>query len=121
MVEARKPVGYLTKLVGGTRVKVNASQSRAPGVNLSRYYNILFAMIEITHSHKNMSIGLNDKKGLTEIRKESLNIYNRIHSIAEDILFVENVAWQYSEYPVIRALRFLLSVGRHSNVRSQQT
>lgn len=62
-----------------------------------------------------MSIALYDKKGLAEIRKESLNIYNRIRSIAEDALFVEKVAEQYSEYPVIRAVYFLLLVGLHSN------
>ena len=48
-----------------------------------------------------------DKKELAEIRKESLDIYNRIHSIAEDSHFVEKVAEHYSEYPVIRAIYFL--------------
>ncbi|KAF9788173.1 initiator tRNA phosphoribosyl transferase [Thelephora terrestris] len=63
-------------------------------------------MIEIAHaSHKNMSITLYDKKGLAEIRKESLDIYNRIHSIAEDALFVEQVAEQYDGYPIIPNLR----------------
>ena len=51
-----------------------------------------------------MSTLLYDKRGLAEIRKESLDIYNRIHSIAEDALFVERVAEHYGEYPVIRAI-----------------
>lgn len=69
-----------------------------------------------------MSITPYDKKGLAEIRKESLDIYNRLRSIAEDALFVERVAEQYNQYPVIRAARFLLLLaGRHSNVHSQQT
>jgi hypothetical protein len=68
-----------------------------------------------------MSTALDDKKGLAEIRKEYLNIYNRIHSIAEDALFVDKVAEQYSEYLVIRAVHFLLLSGRHSNGHSQRT
>jgi hypothetical protein len=66
-------------------------------------------------------MALYDKKGLAEIRKESLNIYNRIHSIAEDALFVEEVTEHYNEYPVIRTVRFLLLVDRHSNKHPQQT
>ncbi|KAF9653760.1 hypothetical protein BDM02DRAFT_3107753 [Thelephora ganbajun] len=46
-----------------------------------------------------------DTKDFAEIRKESLDICNRIHSIAEDVLFVEKVAEHYSEYPVIPNLR----------------
>ena len=64
-----------------------------------------------------MSTAPHVKKELAEIRKESLNIYNRIHSIAEDSLFVENVAEQYSGYPVIRAVHPLLLAGLHSNRR----
>lgn len=79
-------------------------------------------MIEIMYtSSRDMSTALNDKKGLAEIRKESLNIYNRIHSIAEDVLFVEKVAEQYSGYPVIRAVHFFSLAGRRSNGHSQQT
>ena len=54
-----------------------------------------------------MSTSLYNKKELTEIRKESLDIYNRIHSIAEDALFVEKAAKHYDGYPVIRAAHFL--------------
>lgn len=80
------------------------------------------APIEIAHAcHKNMSTALYDKKGLAEIRKESLDIYNRIHSIAEDALFVQEVAEQYNGYPVIRTVRFLSSDGLHSDGDSQQT
>ena len=56
-----------------------------------------------------------------EIRKESLDIYNRIHSIAEDSLFVEQVAVHYSEYPVIRAVRFSSLGGLELNRNPQQT
>ena len=56
---------------------------------------------------KNMSTSPHDKKELAEIRKESLDIYNRIHSVVDDALFVEKVAGYYSEYPVIRAAHFL--------------
>ena len=68
-----------------------------------------------------MSIALYDKKGFAEIRKESLDIYNRLHSIATDALFVEKVAEHYSEYPVIREIHFFLLARRHSNGHSQQT
>lgn len=62
-----------------------------------------------------MSSALHDKKELAEIRKESLDIYNRIHSIAEDALFVERIAEEYDGYPMIRAAHFPFSVGLHSD------
>lgn len=43
-------------------------------------------------------------KDLAFLRRESLDIYNRIHSIAEDVGFVNQVTAQYSDYPVIREL-----------------
>lgn len=52
-----------------------------------------------------MPILLDGGKKLAEIRKESLDIYNRIHSIAEDSLFVARVVENYSEFPVIRTAR----------------
>ena len=66
-------------------------------------------VIEIAHTlpAKNMSTSLRDKKELADIRKESLDIYNRIHSVAEDALFVENIAEHSGEYPVIRTACFL--------------
>lgn len=42
---------------------------------------------------------------LTQIRKHSLDPYNRIHSILEDIEFVESIHKNYPSYPVL---------GRHS-------
>lgn len=70
---------------------------------------------------KTMSTSLHDKE-LVEIRKESLDVYSRIHSIAEDALFVEKVAEHYREYPIIRAVHFSLSwVGQDSNGDPQQT
>lgn len=47
------------------------------------------------------------------LRKESLDIYNRIHSIAEDIHFVDRVHEVYPNLPILRALfRFLAKVTR---------
>lgn len=57
------------------------------------------------------ALSVYDKKGFAEIRKESLDIYNRIHSIAEDALFVESIAEQYNGYPVIREVHFLSLTG----------
>ena len=68
-----------------------------------------------------MSVSLHDKKEVAEIRKESLDIYNRIRSIAEDALFVEKVAECYGEYPVIRAVHLLSLAGPDSNGDPQQT
>jgi len=68
-----------------------------------------------------MSISLHDKKKLAEIRKESLDIYNRIHSIAQDALFVGKVAEHYNGYPVIRAIYFLSLAGPDLNEDPQQT
>jgi len=36
------------------------------------------------------------------LRKESLDIFNRIHSIEEDITFVEHVHEAYPEIPLLR-------------------
>ena len=58
-----------------------------------------------------MSTSPHDKKEHAEIRKESLDIYNRVHSIAEDALFVEQVAEHYNGYPIIRAAYFLSLAG----------
>lgn len=80
-------------------------------------------MIEIVHMlpAKSMSTSLYDKEKLSEIRKESLDIYNRIRSIAEDALFVEKVAEHYDGYPVIRAVHFLSLTGLDLNRDLQQT
>ena len=42
------------------------------------------------------------------LRKESLDIYNRIRSIAEDIHFVERVHEVYPNLPILRGLFRLL-------------
>lgn len=70
---------------------------------------------------KDMPAPLYGKKEIAEIRKESLDIYNRIHSIAEDSLFVEKVAEHYAKYPVIRAIHFLSLDGPDLNRNPQQT
>lgn len=47
------------------------------------------------------------------LRKESLDIYNRIHSIAEDIHFVDRVHGAYPTLPVLRALFRILAKLAH--------
>jgi tRNA A64-2'-O-ribosylphosphate transferase len=45
----------------------------------------------------------NDNRSVLEhVRKESLDIYNRLHSIAEDAKFVQEVRDAYPELPVLR-------------------
>ena len=39
---------------------------------------------------------------LESIRRESVDSYNRLHSIAEDASFVETIFRHYSSFPVIR-------------------
>ena len=80
-------------------------------------------MIEITHiiPSKTMPASPSDGKELAEIRKEYLDVYNRIHSIAADSLFVTKVVEHYSEYPVIRAVPFASLVGPELNRNPQQT
>lgn len=38
----------------------------------------------------------------SELRKESQDLYNRIHSIAEDAAFVDQVRRSYPSLPLIR-------------------
>lgn len=56
-----------------------------------------------------MPQGTSDSDAFAYLRKESLDIYNRIHSIADDINFVERVQEVYPNLPILRALfRILL-------------
>ena len=41
-------------------------------------------------------------QALAEIRRESLDIFNRVHSIAEDVEFVRLVAKTYPDLPILR-------------------
>ena len=41
-------------------------------------------------------------QALAHIRKESQDLYNRIHSIAEDAAFVDLVHQEYPDFPLIR-------------------
>ncbi len=41
-------------------------------------------------------------QALAYVRKESLDIFNRIHSVQEDIRFVGQVHEAYSELPILR-------------------
>ena len=41
-------------------------------------------------------------EALAYVRKETLDLYNRLHSIAEDVHFVEEVRQAYPELPILR-------------------
>ena len=41
-------------------------------------------------------------QALSELRKESLDIYNRLHSIAEDVTFVNEIHEAYPRLPILR-------------------
>lgn len=41
-------------------------------------------------------------RALNELRKESLDVYNRLHSIEEDISFVNEVHKAYPGFPILR-------------------
>lgn len=43
-----------------------------------------------------------DSQALAHIRKESLDLYNRVHSIAEDCEFVKAVRIAYQDLPLVR-------------------
>jgi tRNA A64-2'-O-ribosylphosphate transferase len=50
-----------------------------------------------------MAFQLQDSSSpLAQIRRESLDIYNRLHSIAEDVDFVTVVHNVYADIPLIR-------------------
>ncbi|KAI0943916.1 hypothetical protein AcV7_001869 [Taiwanofungus camphoratus] len=48
---------------------------------------------------------LDEELALSHLRKESLDLYNRIHSIFEDVAFVNEVRASYPQLPVIPNLR----------------
>ncbi|KAF8336103.1 tRNA A64-2'-O-ribosylphosphate transferase [Amanita rubescens] len=52
-----------------------------------------------------MPQGSSDSDAFAYLRKESLDIYNRIHSIADDIHFVERVREVYPNLPILPNLR----------------
>lgn len=43
-----------------------------------------------------------ENQALAHIRKESLDLYNRVHSIAEDCEFVKAVRIAYQDLPLVR-------------------
>ena len=45
-------------------------------------------------------------QALAHIRRESLDLFNRLHSIAEDVQFVDAVVDAYPDLPVLRASHF---------------
>ena len=44
-----------------------------------------------------------EDNALSYLRKESVDIYNRLHSIEEDVAFVTEVREAYSEAPLLRS------------------
>lgn len=57
---------------------------------------------EVTERLKSIVITMTSN-ALSYLRKESLDIFNRIHSIEEDISFVRQVNQAYPGVPIIRA------------------
>ncbi|KAF9029346.1 initiator tRNA phosphoribosyl transferase [Hymenopellis radicata] len=51
------------------------------------------------------NINTNTRDVLAEIRRETSDIYNRLHSIEEDTIFVETVAKSYPDLPLLPNLR----------------
>ena len=49
-------------------------------------------------------------QALAYVRKESLDIFNRLHSIQEDIRFVGRVHEAYADLPIICAPVYQLSI-----------
>ncbi|KIY69804.1 initiator tRNA phosphoribosyl transferase [Cylindrobasidium torrendii FP15055 ss-10] len=59
----------------------------------------------ITPESLQRDLKLVEKTALSRIRKESHDIYNRLHSINEDVLFVDTVAKNYATLPLVANLR----------------
>jgi hypothetical protein len=55
---------------------------------------------------------------LRYLRKESIDIYNRLHSIAEDVEFIQQVHDAYPNVPLLRA--YLLSSSSYGFMTSNQ-
>ncbi|OJT10576.1 hypothetical protein TRAPUB_12912 [Trametes pubescens] len=49
-------------------------------------------------------------EALAYVRKESLDIYNRLHSIAEDVQFVQQVHEAYPDIPILRMFNLCYKV-----------
>jgi hypothetical protein len=45
-----------------------------------------------------------NKNALEQIRKEKLSTFNRLHSIHEDAMFIQEVLIRYNKFPVVGAL-----------------
>lgn len=59
---------------------------------------------------------------LAHIRRESLDVFNRLHSVAEDVQFVRTVAAAYPDLPILRAcLAPLLQAARSRGSKSEHT
>ena len=63
----------------------------------------------LRHSEENHDVA----EALALLRKESLDIFNRLHSIAEDIKFVADVCNEYSYLPVMRECSHLQPSSHH--------
>jgi hypothetical protein len=59
--------------------------------------------MDISFEDEHISLRQLESQSLNLIRKESLDLLNRLHSIAEDALFVQRVHKIYPTLPVIRS------------------
>ena len=50
-------------------------------------------------------------QALAYVRKESLDIFNRIHSVKEDVGFVGHVHEAYPELPILRMFSSIMYLG----------
>jgi hypothetical protein len=74
-----------------------------------------------TLSRLNMSLQPGASSALAQIRRESLDMFNRLHSIEEDIAFVNLVRGIYVDLPLIREfISNNLSVTAPTNVDFNQ-
>ena len=46
---------------------------------------------------------MNSENPLAYLRKECADLYNRLHSIEEDVAFVNRVSKAYPEIPILRS------------------
>lgn len=68
---------------------------------------MLIAAPYVTCAHS-ISDGMDSPDALAYLRKESVDIFNRLHSIREDIDFVSQIHAAYPDTPILRSYLVLL-------------
>lgn len=66
----------------------------------------------MTTDRLDLHAGRSEPQVLSLLRKESLDLYNRLHSIQEDVDFVKEVCAAYSHLPVLREEVFSGTAGK---------